>query len=817
MNRLHLAIAVLALISAAPPRAKSQTLPPVNERFASSRIQESPDFQKHVMPLMGRLGCNGRACHGSFQGRGGFRLSLFGYDFKRDHEEISDGRLDVARPQESLILSKPTNAEEHEGGLRFEKGSWQHRLLFRWVASGAKFESDRPHKLTRLEIFPAEIAFRQSGEQVQLRAVAVWNDGIREDVTPLCRFKTNNESIAEVDEQGRVTSGSPGDSHIVVSYDKAVQPVPVLQPVASSGGSKSLSSPVPTEIDRLVVQKLRKLEIVPSNLSTDEEFLRRVSLDVAGTLPSVAQVEAFRADKSRNKRSRKIDSLLETPGYTGKWTTMFNDLVGNSLREYLSVNMFGTGNQDTYDWIYKRVENNTPYDDLVEGIVTAVGMKPGQSYTEFCEEMSDHYRGGDLSIVDQDRLHYYWSHASFRQVETRAIAFAYGFLGMRIQCAQCHKHPFDEWSKDDFHQFKNFFAKINYRTFGPRQASKEFNALTAKLGLEKGQRLGILRPKFQQFLSEGKTMPFHASFLTDEIQRTRNANNDYPEFDNAKLLGGEVVEIANLEDPRTVVMEWLRRPDNRFFSRAFVNRVWAAYFNVGIVDPPDDLSLANPPSNKPLLDYLAKGFIESGFDMKWLHRTIANSRTYQLSWEPNETNLNDHRNFSHAVMRRLPAEVVFDSIQLATASDEKIAIIHDSNEGRALAVATGPTSDKRNRAPHYAMRVFGRSIRESNCECDRSSDPSLMQSIYAQNDYDIWNALDSSDGWLSQLQGERRYRDESLPGVIEEAYLRALGRRPERSEAQRAMTHIHNASAPQSGVRNLMWALLNTKEFIVNH
>ena len=364
---------------------------------------------------------------------------------------------------------------------------------------------------------------------------------------------------------------------------------------------------------------------------------------------------------------------------------------------------------------------------------------------------------------------------------------------------------------------QNFFAKINFRTLGPREATRELRALEAKLGLPRGQRLGVLRAQFQELLKNGETIPFHATFFTDELQRTRNAAIDYPEFDHAKLLGGEVVEIETLQDPRTVVMEWLRRPDNRFFARSFVNRVWAAYFNVGIVDPPDDLSLANPPSNKPLLDYLAKGFIENDFDMKWLHREITNSRTYQLSWEPNESNLSDRRNFSHAIFRRLPAEVVFDSIQLATASNEKVARLHTNSEDRAIAVATGPTSDKRGKAPYYAMTIFGRSTRESNCDCDRSSDPSLMQLIYTQNDFDIWRSLDDRDGWLTQLQRQRKFRSESLPRVVEEAYLRTLSRRPQQTEFQDAISHINRADDFQTGVRDLMWALINTKEFIVNH
>ncbi|MFM2095716.1 MAG: hypothetical protein RIS70_2840, partial [Planctomycetota bacterium] len=744
--------------------SSTAVLQSVEHRFASSETSEVPDFQRHVSPLLGRLGCNGRACHGSFQGRGGFRLSLFGYDFTADHEALTGGetpRVNREQVDESLMLRKPLNGDLHEGGQRFSSGQWQHHLLRRWVASGATYEKGSIKPLKALEVTPAEIVVEEAGVRQSLRVVAVWEDGTREDVTPLCRFQTNDEQIAKIDEEGNVVVGSAGDTHVVVFYDNGVAPVPVVHAVSKQRGEKYPAVATSHPIDALVVDKLKKLGVVPSELCSDAEFLRRVSLDIAGTLPTAAEVEAFLADPSSTKRAAKIDQLLETKAYAAWWTTRLCDFTGNNDQRLNNVNgIQGNGAKDWYDWIYQRVERNEPYDRLMAGIVLGVSRNPDESYAEYCEAMSSLYRkGAEKSFADRHYMPHYWARRNFTSAEDRAIGFAYSFLGIRIQCAQCHKHPFDQWSKDDFDQFKSFFTAVTGGAARPRpDAKKEYEAMLASLEINEKQLKGNDRAKkFAELLKADKVVPFGEIYIDRaRLQGNRRGRNATPAATKAKLLGGEVIDLSQTEDPREPLMQWLRSPDNRYFAKAFVNRVWAGYFHAGIVNPPDDLSLANPPSNGPLLDHLARSFVEHGFDMKWLHREICNSDTYQRSWRANSTNEQDERNFSRAVPRRLPAEVAVDALAMATASDTKGGEMLSVIATRAIGIpGSSGRNDRGNNQSTFALQVFGRSSRESNCDCDRSMDASLLQTVYLQNDASVLAAIaGAKDTWIEQLSRE---------------------------------------------------------------
>jgi len=893
LARAIAAVGCLAFAGALAADDNGAPIAPVTERFAQESVEEVPSFQRHVSPLFGRLGCNGRSCHGSFQGRGDFRLSLFGYDFKADHDELMKGdpkRANAEKPLESLILVKPTDADMHEGGLRYKKGGWEYHVFRRWLEGGAKFTEDDAQKIVSLEVQPAEILFAAPGETVQLKAIAVWPDGTREDVTPLCRFQSNSEQVAKITADGLVTATEPGDTHVVISYDSAVIPVPVIRPVSDQVGEKYPAVATPTKIDELVVQKLRKLGVVPSELCTDGEFLRRVMLDLTGTLPTAGEVEAFLADESPTKRADKIEQLLDSPAYAAWWTTRLCDWTGNNDQK-LNQNQLG-GNrggptQQWYDWIYQRVEANKSYDKIVEGLVMGASRLPGQSYAEYCESMSKLYHpGSEDKFSDRPTMPYYWGRTGFRTTEERAIGFAYTFLGIRIQCAQCHKHPFDQWAKADFDAFEPFFGRVQLLANGARDkdTQEQYRKMLADLGVEMGQRNNDLRRQLLAQLSDGKTIPFPEIAVTPPPAQNRRPNpRQTPEASALKgrVLGGEWIDLAKADDPRQALMEWLRSKDNPYFAKAFVNRVWANYFNVGIVQPPDDLSLANPPSNRPLLDHLAQGFIEHNFDMKWVHREITNSRTYQLSWQPNETNAKDERNFARCVPRRLAAEVAVDAIAAAVASDEKAATMISDLTGRAINV---PGSNARAAQggnagnTGFALQVFGRSIRESNCDCDRSMDASLLQTVYLQNDQAVLTSLNGGkDTWIDQISKDKpranetperrggpnrdivqikvrlerakkdgqteqverlearlaelekqnadRKEAEANPGrikldtlaLIRQSYLRTLSRNPTPDEINRCEQFLASASSPVEGAKGLLWTLINTKEFIVNH
>lgn len=781
----------------------ADVLPPAAERFLAGKVADSPDFQRHVMPLLGRLGCNGRSCHGSFQGRGGFRLSLFGYDPAFDHEALTrltgdadQPRIDRDNPAASLMLVKPTDADLHEGGKRMEADGWESRLLAEWIRSGAP-AIETPHKLQRLEVIPAEIVFSQPGESATIRVIAHWADGTAEDVTCLCRFQTNNEALADITLEALVTCKGRGDTHVVAFYDNGVTAVPVMAPVTGQVGGKYPQVAAETTIDRLVLDKLSKLGVVPSEVCTDAEFLRRASLDITGTLPTAAEVEAFLADASADKRSRKIDELLERPAYAAWWATKLCDLTGNNPQWMAETAFRSEQSAQWYDWIYARLRENVPYDELVARIVLSVGRQEGQSYADYAHEMTAYVRRDKpADFADRATMPHYWSRRTFTSAEDRALGVAYAFLGMRLQCAQCHKHPFDQWSQDDFQKFAAFFSGITYGVSG--EARDDYNRMQDELGL-RGKNGNEMRRMMSDLARKGTSVPFRELYVT--AARRGGART-------ARLLAGEEVDLSAAGDPRAPVMEWMRRKDNPYFARAFVNRAWAHYFHAGIVNPPDDMNLANPPSNAALLEYLADGFIKHGYDMKWLHREITNSAAYQRSWRPNETNLHDLRNFSRAIPRRLPAEVAYDAIVCATASSTRLAALEKEPASRAISHASIAS---RTSPAGYAMQVFGKPARETTCDCERSGEPTLLQSVYLQNDRDVTTLIDRG-GWVAEAARQGRPPEE----LVRQAYLRTLSRPPNQPELQRSLAYLSESSSAE-GLRDLVWALINTKEFVVNH
>lgn len=907
--------AVNSIAAELTPGAKSKVIASVAQRFATSESDGTPDFQKHVMPLLGKLGCNGRACHGSFQGRGGFRLSLFGYDFEGDHTELTD-RIDLTDTSTtSYLLEKPLMEVPHEGGQRLKPGSWQHNLLTEWVRQEAPSIGEAPARLSQLKITPSEIVFQSDSDKVQLQATAIWSDGTSEDVTSLCRFQTNDDQIADITEAGEITAAAPGDTHVVVFYDNAVVPVSVIRPVSDQVGNRYPEIAADTEVDQLIVKKLRKLGIVPSDLCTDEEFLRRVSLDVTGVLPTPTEIAAFTKDSRSDKRSMKIDELLERPGYVGWWTTRLCDYTGNSDDQLNNVTPVRTAaSEQWYEWIYKRVEQNMPYDDIVEGMVMAKSREPGESYEEYCENMSSLYhKGNDDSFGDRSMMPHYWARANFRTKEDRVIGFAYTFLGVRIQCAQCHKHPFDQWTQADFNGFQGFFSGVQGRSQNAAPENREeYQKMLASLDTSDGLKGNQLRNELGKLLRSGSVVPFGevysippAKMVTEvrkgKKRKVRKGNSRTSS--TGTLLGQEPMDLTPYDDVREPLMEWLRSPENRLFARAFVNRVWANYFHAGIVNPPDDMNLANPPRNAELLDYLSSEFIAQGFDMKWLHREILNSDTYQRSWVPNETNRLDERNFSRAVPRRIPAEIAWDMVTQAVSNDDVYASFVTSLEDRAVSIPGSGARRTTNHPGQYALTIFGRSLRENNCDCDRSEEPSLLQTIFLRNDSQVLNMLNSPKGWLSEVAQEhqlafnsnagnaksaaqaarlkkveasyrkqvrqkqeqlkklkkgkgqsrsidklesqikslrQRYKklvgnsldddgadeaqganqdlnSETITELIQDAYLRTLSRKPTDGELQTATAFVTEAKTPMEGLQSVMWALLNTKEFIVNH
>jgi C4-type Zn-finger protein len=887
--------------------AKDAPLRTAEQRFSSLSAAEEPSFRRHVVPLISRAGCNGRECHGSFQGRGGFELSLFGYDFEKDLKEMTqdaDGgekqvRINREHPEKSLLLLKGTNEEPHKGKERYKKGSWEYNLMLKWIGAGAKSDVEATGEFGHLEVTPKEIVFKRAGEKVQLRVLAHWKDGTVEDVTQLTRFRSNDDSVSTISATGLVESKDKGDTHIVAFYDNGVTPIPVMLPVSDKVGPKYPPVATASKVDELVVEKLRKLGIVPSGVCTDTEFLRRVSLDLIGTLPTPDEITRFLADKSAGKRAAKVDELLKTPAYAAWWTTKLSDFLGNNARVLRGNGQNNYGerfSRQWYDWMKERVARNEPYDQMMAGIILASGRtKEGQTYEEFAKEMSGYFRAENpLNFAERPTMPYFWQRQNLQKAEEKALAFSHSFLGVRIECAQCHKHPFDQWTKDDFKSFQAFFEGVRY---GSKPAGRDSNEKITYASLTKeireavppdpkgGNNQKALGAEFEKRVKAGEPAPWQEVFaevrdqrkLSDrELERMKRQN---PNFDGRvltpKILGGEEVMLKEFPDPRAPLMEWLRSPKNPYFAKAWVNRVWASYFHRGLVEPADDMNLANPPVNEALMDFLAEGFVKSGYNMAWLHKEILTSATYQRSWQPNDTNKHDEKNFSRFVLRRLPAEVVVDGITQATLSTERIGKFRDDIESRAI----GPNANAGRGgkgASNYSLNIFGKPVRETNCDCERTTDPTLLQTLFTRNDPELLNALEQSKGsaWveevrkatttvsaprakgdIAQLEGlirkmefklkenpERREQIEAelkgakeklakllpsptatkpttanLDDFISQVFLRTVSRPPTATEIEKARADLAAANSPAEGVRELLWAMLNTREFMVNH
>ena len=803
--------------------------PSVKRRFSEPGT-EVPDFQRHVVPLLGRLGCNGRSCHGSFQGKGGFTLSMFGYDFTADHKQLLNeerGRVITDDIESSLVLLKPTGVEEHGGGVRFKNKMWEYHLLKQWIASGAAGKPE-VNRVVGFQVSPAEILFAARGEKVQLSAIVTWDDGTREEVTPLARFQAKDDAVVEVNLDGLVTARSAGATHVIVTYDKAVRDIPVIQPLSDQVGDRFPSVPTPTRVDELVVERLAKLGIVPSGVCTDEEFLRRVMLDVAGTLPTPEQVEEFVADRSPGKRAKRINELLETSAYANWWAMKLTDLTGSNGQQLGSTDMNSHAAQQWEAWIRRRLVENTSWDKIAAGIILAESREPGQSYEDFTWQHSKLLsQPGYPGFSHQDRsMHYYWARSDLNKPLEKALSFGYVFLGVRLQCAQCHKHPFDQWSKQDFDEFANVFSRVRWGA--APEVNHRYEQLRHRLGVpEKLNTAALRRQMYQRVSREGLPIPWREIYIDPPAKAPSTA----------RLLGGEPFDLNAFKDPREPLVEWLLHKDNPYFAKAFVNRVWHHYFGIGIVDPVDDFNSGNPPSNRPLLDWLASEFVRQGYDMKWLHRTITGSRTYQLSWQTNETNQDDSQNFSHYRIRRLPAEVIMDGIRQVTARTDRNKNYLDEMDKRDITRHPGSLSP---RAIGYALSIFGKPTRSTNCDCERKVAPTLLQALFTRNDREMLEQIERPDGWLvevasqlgeellSEMTGKvvvqasadrAAKRPEHLVAheLVKTAYYRALGRLPSEAEMKRSSQHLQSATSTTEGLRELLWALLNTREFQTNH
>lgn len=692
-------------------------------------------FQNETLAALSKAGCNMGACHGSPSGKGGFRLSLRAFDPPLDiltlRSEYFGRRTNPLNPGESLLLQKPLMEVAHGGGRRLTKGGPAWLVLHNWIGEGLQLDKPETPTLSKIEILPVKRVLRDASDRQQLSVNGYFSDGTVRDLTALTVFTSSNESVASVDENGLVEKTGRGETAILARYlDRmATADITFLEEVP---GFKWSNPPENNFVDTHSFSKLKQLQILPSELCTDEEFLRRAYLDLTGRLPRIEETQAFLNDKSENRRSKLVDTLLDSDDFAEFWTLKWSDILRSNSKKLTT-----TGVHKFQRWVYDGIRTDKGLDELAHELLTASGSvfeNPAASYWRASRDPND-------------------------ATETTAQLF----LGIRIQCAKCHNHPFEKWSQDNYYGIAAAFTRIG-RQKGAKPDEEIIHVTRS------GE---IKQPR------TGQTMKVHL------------------------LLKGDV-DVPADQDRREVFADWLVSPENPFFARAAVNRIWGHLMGRGIVEPVDDFRDSNPPSNAALLDTLAEQFATNDFSRKWAIRTIMNSRVYQLSSKKNDFNADDEIYASHATPRLLSAEQLLDAICQVTDVAENFKGLPAGT--RAVALPDPPTD-------HYFLKVFGQPQREMACQCERSSESNLSQALQMINGPTVHNKLRSDNGRIHQMVKAGKSDDE----IITTLYLAALARNPVEAELNAARKHIAGSSDRMLALEDVGWAILNSKEFLFQH
>ena len=698
-------------------------------------VQTDPaiSFRRDVMPVFLRAGCNSGGCHGSARGQDGFQLSLFGYDPDGDHfrltRELAGRRINLALPAESMVITKCVGDAPHTGGKLFEKDSAIAKTLIRWLEAGAPNDPPTEPTCTSVEILPKRLVLESPGQTHRVTVRAHYSDGAQRDVTDLAVFLTSNEGSAKI-KDGLITTGQRGEAFVMARFDThTVGSQVIVIP-------KDLKFEWPkieerNYIDQLVDHKLRDLRITPSEVCNDETFLRRAHIDIIGILATSDQVAKFTADPDPKKREKKIDELLAKSEFVDLWALKWSELL-QIRTEQNNGGYKATLNY--YNWVHGQLEKNVPINKIAAELISATG-----------------------SNLENPAANYY-------QLETDPLKLAedtaQAFMGTRIQCAQCHNHPFDRWTMDDYRGFVAFFTQVGRK---PGEDPREKIIFDRRDGESKnpvGDR--VVAPKF---------------------------------------LGGDAPETKG-KDRRAFLAEWMAAPENPYFARHMANVMWAQYMGRGIVEPVDDVRISNPASNPELLDALGKKLVEYNYDLRKFVREICNSRTYQTSTRQNDTNLSDTRNFAHGTIRRMRAEVLLDCISQVTETKDKYKGLPTG--AHSVAIADGRTSN-------YFLTTFGRTTRENICSREEVG-PTLSQALHLINGDTVENKI-ASGGVIKKLQGENKTPRE----ITQELYVRCFGRQPTEEEL-RKLEPMWGVTEQQPAVfSDIFWALLNAKEFMFNH
>lgn len=707
-------------------------------------------FVNDVVPVLTKAGCNSGTCHAKAgNGQNGFQLSLLGFEPREDYEHLvlnaRGRRLFPAAPENSLLLTKASGKVAHGGGVRLEENSAGYQTLLNWIRQGAASDVDVAAKLTSLHVEPPRGTVTPMGQQ-PLKAIATYEDGSQRDVTSLALFESNDTAMAEATAQGHVSvSDIPGKVSVMVRYQGKIA---VFSAAVPLGASVESVPPSKNFVDEFVFANLRELGIPPSSLCDDSTFIRRVSLDIAGRLPTQEETREFLASSEPDKRDRVIDQLLRSPEYADFFANKWTAMLKNRRDDASDI----TSNFAFFAWVRDGLLANKPYDQMVRELLAATG-----------------------EVIANPPVAWY---KRVKEPKQQLEDVAQLFLGVRMQCAQCHHHPFERWSQDDYYSFAAFFSQVGRKPTSTRGEDMIFHkrGIAGATNIKTGQ---VLKPA---------------------------------------ALGDSIPEITADQDPRLKLADWMGSPENPYFAKALVNRYWKHFFQRGLIEPEDDIRESNPPTNPELLAALEQGFIASGYDLKALVRTIATSSAYQLSSTPNQYNVADHQNYSRYYPRRLQAEVLLDAIDDLTGSRTDFPNLPTGTRAIAL------PDNSYNRASPF-LKVFGRPENESVCECERIQSSSLAQSLHLINANDIKAKLAKADGRADRLTKSDRTLEEKILELYAVAYARepsademATAREfTEEPRVDAAGNAIDANKAKSEAFQDLIWALANTKEFLFNH
>jgi hypothetical protein len=760
----------------------------------TSALADAPSFQEDVIPVLTRFGCNSGGCHGKLAGQKGFRLSLRGYAPELDYETVTrearGRRINPAAPHESLLVRKAIGEMPHGGGQRIERGSPAEKVLVDWIAAGAPGPVKEEARVAKIEISPAATALTIHASQ-PLKVTATYTDGRQRDVTWLTQFSSADEGMLSVTPAGLAKAERHGETIVRAAFHGQVEIATFTMPLETSTYPQWYAARN-NAVDNHVMDKLAALRIEPSPLCDDATFLRRVQLDLIGVLPSPDEARAFIADNSTDKRSRKIDELLQRPEFVDHWSLWLGDLLQNRKERDHDVRG-AKGVRSFHAWIRQQVAANRSWKDMASQVLLATGdcdAHPPVGY--FIVTV------GEKSAEESDV----------------ADAVAQAFLGTRIGCARCHNHPLEKFTQDDYYHFSAFLARVALKRQDRKEGPTELVVGTRHMLSLMNQQRDRIRDLEKAKAENNQGNMENAQKQIDELQQQIDGEKNNPVTVGQPRTGERLapqpldrsqVEIAPGSDPRAALVKWMTDPANEQFSGAMVNRLWKHFLGVGLMEPVDDLRATNPPTNAGLWKLLNAEFVQSNYDLQHVMRLICNSRTYQLSADTRPSNVHDTRYYSHFYARRLSAEVLLDAICDATGEPENFS-------GYPQGVRAMQVPDPA--AESHFLTTFGRSPRVTACACERMGDVTLPQLLMLQNNDGLMNKLKSSAGRIHTLMQEQP--DASQEAIIDELYLASVNRLPTADEKSQIIALTGEGDRREAFI-DVLWAILNSKEFAFNH